>query len=87
MWSDSPGDGQVGGVLAVGSVTHLQRAKVMKTHAVGVSIRGCARLAGIAYETARRYVKEADTLGIDEAVTQPSQRLWSVELKRKVSRG
>lgn len=68
----------------MGRKTRDRRLKVLRLYAKGVSISDCARLAGVAYETARRYCREADLRGIEHARKAPSFRTWPVELKTKV---
>lgn len=64
--------------------TKDRRLKVLRLYAKGVSISDCARLAGIAYETARRYCREADLHGIEQTRKAPSFRTWPIELKTEV---
>ncbi|MCD4557740.1 IS3 family transposase [Schaalia sp. lx-100] len=64
--------------------TKERRLKVLRLYAKGVSISDCARLAGVAYETARRYCREADVHGIEHARKVPSFRTWPIELKTEV---
>lgn len=72
------------GRTVMGQKTKDRRLKVLRLYAKGVSISDCARLAGVAYETARRYCREADFHGIEHAHKAPSFRTWSIELKTKV---
>ncbi|SDU82417.1 hypothetical protein SAMN04489737_1727 [Arcanobacterium phocae] len=44
-----------------------RRLKVLRLYPKGVSISDCARLAGVAYETARRFCREVDLHGIEQA--------------------
>ncbi len=64
--------------------TKDRRLKVLRLCAKGVSISDCARLAGVAYETARRYCREADLRGIEQTRKAPSFRTWPIELKTEV---
>lgn len=52
--------------------TKDRRLKVLRLYAMGVSISDCARLAGITYEAARRYCREADLCGIEQTRKAPS---------------
>lgn len=61
-----------------------RRLKVIRLYAKGVSVTDCARLAGVAYETARRYCREADSVGVEQARKAPSFRTSQIELKTEV---
>ena len=68
----------------MGQKTKDRRLKVLRLYSEGVSVRDCARLVGVEYETARRYCREADVLGFEQARQVPSYRAWPVELKTEI---
>lgn len=71
----------------MGVKSRERRLKVLRLYAKGVSVTDCARLAGVAYETARHYCREADSVGVEQARKAPSFRTWPIELKRKLDYG
>ena len=54
-------------VFIAGSASRQRRLKVLKLYAKAVSLSDGARLAGLGYETARTYAREADVIGVDAA--------------------
>lgn len=61
-----------------------RRLKVLRLYEKGVSVTDCARLAGVAYETARRYCREADFSGIEQVRKASPFRVWPLELKKRL---
>lgn len=63
-----------------------QRRKLLGKVQRGSSISDAARLTGCGYETARRWVRDAERLGFDEAMKpRTSPKKWSNNLKREVA--
>ncbi len=62
-----------------------KRRAVLRRVSRGTSIRDAARLSGCAYETARRWVREAERIGFDIALKpRRKARSWPLELKKEV---
>lgn len=63
----------------------LRRRKILRRYLKGVSIRDCARLSGCSYETARKWVREAERIGYELALKpRTGPKLWPVEVKQQV---
>lgn len=62
-----------------------RRRKALKKYQLGLSVRDCARLAGCSYETARKWIREAERIGFELAL-QPrtGPKIWPPELKQKI---
>lgn len=69
----------------VGVDRDAKRRGVLRRYQKGMSIPDCARLAGCSYESARRWVREAERNGFDEALKpRRHENAWPIEFKRKV---